>query len=666
MKNDPKNIEERIIPYIEGVLNSQEHEEVRDAVNADPELQREVLELKGVIDDLRAAFASGVKPPQADLTPEEVSLLSEHTGGVDSMPGSSDQKARLFLSDQALEEYEMLRALQADMRKEVFRPDEDIPEMPESLLQEIRALDTGKGKVIPFSAAGKASVWKRATSWLDSLDARRLTATAAAFVLVSFGVHFYTNSNPAPTKSASTEVAYGRAGEQAPPSPAAVEPQSAEIAEPEAGSREAQEPSGVAVFTSSDRGLLKEQAEKLMANGVRYTVTGDKILVSEKQVGSAREVLWGKEDSETVAMAEKPSNERLRPEPNFQSRPASDGPERAARPKRMSEISPYQRGAGSAPGRAAAKGSPNAYQSQEDSGSDEGPELKIRIYDGVKEEKNKEVPSYDPKGKLGQAQAKKKDTAENFKESENSALTRAESPAVVGSVATAEKEPEVREEASSSGDDDETGSESRTTDPAELRRQKLRDLALGKAQQQRAEESDKDGTEKFKVTRSRVAAEPPVQERPSPVANVLTSDQVAKPSPPNRPAEASGGAVAKVESGRPPGAEWENLPEVSRPPAKPSRPSQEEGNRAPSASSSSPAPSAGSVSDADFRVAGIRNSQAAVARRYNVVLSVENRGSKINVYVRPKKELSKAEIDSLRKAIRSELGLAPQDSIIFR
>ena len=32
MKNDPKDIEERIIPYIEGVLNSKEHEEVRDAV----------------------------------------------------------------------------------------------------------------------------------------------------------------------------------------------------------------------------------------------------------------------------------------------------------------------------------------------------------------------------------------------------------------------------------------------------------------------------------------------------------------------------------------------------------------------------------------------------------------------------------------------------------
>ena len=66
------------------------------------------------------------------------------------------------------------------------------------------------------------------------------------------------------------------------------------------------------------------------------------------------------------------------------------------------------------------------------------------------------------------------------------------------------------------------------------------------------------------------------------------------------------------------------------------------------------------------RLAAIREAQPAVARKYNVVLSIEQRGSQINVYVRPKGELSKDQIDELRRAIRSELGLAAADSIIFQ
>ena len=65
-------------------------------------------------------------------------------------------------------------------------------------------------------------------------------------------------------------------------------------------------------------------------------------------------------------------------------------------------------------------------------------------------------------------------------------------------------------------------------------------------------------------------------------------------------------------------------------------------------------------------MASVRSSQAAVARRYNVVISVESVGDTINVYVRPNKEMSKAELDELRSAIRAELGLSGGDAIVFR
>ena len=66
------------------------------------------------------------------------------------------------------------------------------------------------------------------------------------------------------------------------------------------------------------------------------------------------------------------------------------------------------------------------------------------------------------------------------------------------------------------------------------------------------------------------------------------------------------------------------------------------------------------------RLAAVRSTQATVARRYDVVLSVESVGDAINVYVRPKKELSKSELDELRRAIRADLGLSAADAIVFR
>lgn len=301
MKPESENIEEKLIPYLEGVLNAKERREVEEAINTDSELAREMSELRELILELRQGFATGLKPPQEELSIDEVVELSAHTGSHDKLPGSSAQKARLFCSDGALEEYSLLRALSEEMAKTTLDR-ENIPEMPNSLRQEFAALKAesqGK-KVLPFlkptfgSSAPTVPLWRRASSWLDRIDPKPLMASAAALVMLSLGVHLYNRPATAPADS-NRQVASAVVSSTLQPS--AVEGGMGGFAAPSPGIE------GVAVFTSDDTGLLKEQAEKLLAKKVRYTVTKDRILVSEKDVAVAREILWEDAEGKAVAMA---------------------------------------------------------------------------------------------------------------------------------------------------------------------------------------------------------------------------------------------------------------------------------------------------------------------------------------------------------------------------
>ena len=149
-----------------------------------------------------------------------------------------------------------------------------------------------------------------------------------------------------------------------------------------------------------------------------------------------------------------------------------------------------------------------------------------------------------------------------------------------------------------------------------------------------------------------------VENRPAPVANVITSDRIKDGDLDlESPAEDSSGPVASRAAKGSEGYAQERTPPPAPPPAKPAYfpgRSADEGVVTQS------------KGDVDLRMASVRSSQAAVARRYNVVISVESVGDTINVYVRPNKEMSKAELDELRSAIRAELGLSGGDAIVFR
>lgn len=608
MKNQPENIEEKLIPFIEGVLNAREQSEVAEAIEADPNLAREVQDLKEVIVDLREAFASGVRPPQEELSPEEVVLLASHDGQLASMKGTADQKSRLFANDQSMAEYEMLRSLTEEMKRTTMAM-EDIPPMPEALLAEFKALkSTPRPAVQELSGTVTSlSFWKRTTLFVDRIDPRPLMATAAALAVISLGIHSFNKSS--------------RVGQEAPQvsyaSPAA------EMASTFAGDKGtgSGEPSGVTVFTSGDRALLKEQAEKLLAKKVRYTVTEDRILVSEKELAQAREVLWGEEGATQVAVAEEKSvEESLRTQGDKPERLEDPSPTLLPEIDAANEHTPVTRYNVSSPRRVEAEG-----------------EAAPRVDDDA--------------GRSGKAEVAP--APQWAKPSEDKASAR-----------TAEE---------GTGTASTSVSPRQSSNYEEARKQKLRDLALGQAKEGDEEPAvtqaevpapapapvdlgdfthigkDQDEPTKVTMNRARNAPEPSVLAVP----NAVTAKSAPHKADDALSMESSGGSVAARTERPSPPAGASGLTRSSKAPVSPVAAVRAE----PAAESSGPS---------DLRLAGVLRSQAQVARQHNVILSVESDGGAIKVYVRPKNELTKSEIDALRQAIRSDLGLNSEDSIIFR
>lgn len=306
MDNDHLNIEEKLIPYLEGVLNPKERRVVDAAIQADGALAREMAELRELILVLREGFASGVKPPQDELSVAEVVELSSYPGSATVMPGTSQQKARLFCSDGVLEEYRLLRALQEDVERTTLDR-ENVPEMPAVLRREFQSLGKGPREVTPKRLKARENKlllgWRRASSWVSRFSPRPLMGAAAALLILTLGIHFSQDSAP-PLGESSGQVARNDSPTRHEQNSlaASVSPSGA----PSAGVA-ATEASGIAVFTSDDRVLLKEQAEKLLSHKVRYTVTTDRILVAQSDVDQARKILWSSTAGTAVALADQES-----------------------------------------------------------------------------------------------------------------------------------------------------------------------------------------------------------------------------------------------------------------------------------------------------------------------------------------------------------------------
>jgi hypothetical protein len=627
MSNKSDNIEERLIPYIEGVLNESEQQEVAKAIQADANLAREVDELKVLIGDLRGAFASGMNPKVEGLSVREVVEMAAHDGRLDTMTGTSEQKARLFCDDRSLEEYHLLRGLSEDMQQTTL-PMADVPPMPDSLLAEI-ARYKSTPKVVQFAPklTPKApEVRGGFFGLMDRLDPKPLMATAAAFVLLSLGFHVY--NTPANSTMGDQQVAFG----QTTATPATTPVSEVAVR----NGKNVVEPTGVTVFTSGDRGLLKEQAEKLLAKKVRYTVTQDRILVSENEVAQARAVLWGDEDAGNVAMVEEKSMEEQLLTPRDERR--STGGARAPRPD-FAQASPGEgeaeefvpppikhydlRSTPSASGRKGQDGAPKSYSADEQTDQGEGLGKDSAFQRTSK--KNDEPNWSDPNSNSGMRDDKS-------------------APA------------DLRTGTASASEAAELKGASKSE-----REKILKAMALGQAKEAPSPPpqpkkvsvgGEEDEPVRQEISRAR-SSQSQEENRTAPVANVITADSVlASEVEQDGDITEESGAVASRGSS--------TNDKVAK--AKPSaaRPSYAPG------SASDDGVVTKAKGDVDLRMVSVRSAQASVARRYNVVLSVESVGDSISVYVRPNKELSKAELDELRIAIRADLGLSAADTIVFR
>lgn len=603
MNPEPGRIEERLIPYIEGVLTEAEHLEVGRAIAADPQLALEVQQLEEIISDLRLAFAAGVEPYQEELTPEEVVMLASHRGSLDSMPGSSELKTRLFNSDRALAEYELLRSLSQELTQTTL-PIDDVPEMPESLLAEFRSLQKTGKKVVPLPTT---SPTERRNSLIDRINPRPLMAIAAVLALFSIG--FLLTDKKTPTSTGTTTADTVASSAPLPLSPDIVDggmgAPARSTTESSSMARTASEPGGVAIFTSDDRDLLKEQAEKLLAGKVRYTVAGDQILVAEKEADVARRVLWGEDE---------PSPEESS-KPLALTRPASPPPP-------SSDISRV----------------PLDSESDEDDGT-----LTVYTPGGTRTISRSELSAM-TEGQTTTSGPGRSSASTPPATSQAPSPTRVTpSPALSTSQEKPEKSSQSRpplEDIPPFEDLDPKSSQPLTAETyREQREQRLRDLAL----------SDSDDANQAAHTEP-LHEDPPTPQEVNPISEPEPIDSAA-PAHTTKSSAAAATAPPVLQS---------SSASVTRQSTEPK--DSVDSGMGMSASSTSDY----SLDETDLRLADIESVRARVARELDISISTQMEGDSISVLVRASRELSKGERDELRQQLRERLGLTYKDSIIFR
>ncbi len=284
------NIDEKIVPYVEGVLNEKEERSVSHALSADPEMARDAQEVKEAIRSLRGAFEAGVRPSfEASMTESEVVKFA--CGTEDLEPAERRRLGLLFAESKAAQaEFDLLRELDDELENKVEAPGE-IPAMPKSLKAEFRSLYGSDGP-----AEQGAGFLARLTVFLGALNPKPFVAVATCLVAVTVGIHFY---SPTYTSAPTSEVAL-REGEATPGFGAdtgtVVQDEAAELAGEgaEAPAAAGDLDSSILVTDTRDAAELREKARQLLDNEVRYTVRGQSIYVEKDQLEKANEVLGTK------------------------------------------------------------------------------------------------------------------------------------------------------------------------------------------------------------------------------------------------------------------------------------------------------------------------------------------------------------------------------------
>lgn len=383
------NIDEKIVPYVEGVLNEKEERSVSHALSADPETARAAQDVKEAIRSLKGAFEAGVRPSyEASMTEAEIVKFACE---ADTLEPAERRRLGLLFAESKLaqSEYDLLQELDAELESKVETPAE-IPPMSAALKKEFSQL------YAPTSSSGEsAGLWVRLTAWLGELNPRPFVAVATCLVAVTLGILYYNpNGETTATSNVAMREAESTPGFGAAPEAVAedgLQEEESEVAVDEVttdgdkAGKNSEE--SVLVSDSLDSSQLREQARKLLDSEVRYTVRGQSIYVDKDQLDKANKVLGKKIEAKPgsdrkLAMVEKvgqskeeldqpgeekslkpakppePAEPRVvtiqaRPKPQNEEQPEPARPARVAKRSPVTPPSPPQSITGAAPASAA-------------------------------------------------------------------------------------------------------------------------------------------------------------------------------------------------------------------------------------------------------------------------------------------------------------------------
>lgn len=250
------------MPYLEGVLNPAEAEEVEELLRTDSGAAEELAGIEEAIGSLRAAYRiAGHGLPEAVVTPDELLKLVYQ---ADDLSPDERKSLRLKLADSpsAQREAVLLRELDQEMAR--AEAGEASPgSMPEALRKAFLA-----NHGTPAKEKREVGWWPRLLAALGTLNPKPFVAVATCLVALCFGM-VYTNKNrPTAEPGVATMTR---------PSPEAEAPEPLTF--------------GVRVSDSENPEELRKQARQLLDHKVKYAVKGEGLYVTSDEETRAREAL---------------------------------------------------------------------------------------------------------------------------------------------------------------------------------------------------------------------------------------------------------------------------------------------------------------------------------------------------------------------------------------
>jgi anti-sigma factor RsiW len=316
MRCERLEINEMLVPYVEGALAERERNQVMAHLRSCPVCQAEARQIKATILGLRAAVArSGVLGPTRHPAPEEICAAVLEP---DSLEAGQREQVTLHLAEcpDCAGEAQALQDMETELARRV-EPAPAAAPLPRSLRLEIQKLYPGAPAVEPQPVAAALPWRERLAELLGRFHWKPLLATAVTAFVLTLGYLFVMEGQH------SAEQASESLPRQPLPAVAGA-PSPASPARQEAVSEESQM---IVLEVAPNR--TQEASKLLMGANIGYQTRDGQLYVADKDYEKARGLLAQKEgllaytDAESASPAASPPGEDNRAR---RQEPASPSP----------------------------------------------------------------------------------------------------------------------------------------------------------------------------------------------------------------------------------------------------------------------------------------------------------------------------------------------------